>query len=93
MNKRRWSAAGAGLILAGLLLAGCIGKSETMTETAPKGAANGSVTPDAKALKVGMVLDVGGPDDKSFNAAARAGLDATAHLLRAARSQSFRWGH
>ena len=72
MNGRRRGAAGAGLFLAGLLLAGCVGKTESMgSPPAPLKPTAPSVT----ALKVGMVLDVGGPDDKSFNAAAVAGLN------------------
>ncbi len=71
-----------GAILMGIvglaLLAGCGGKADDAAKDGNGTAAakpTGAATPDAKALKVGMVLDVGGPDDKSFNAAARAGLE------------------
>ena len=76
MNGRRRGAAGAGLLLAGLLLAGC-GKTDAPPQTNGTAATapTGGATPSAKTLKVGMVLDVGGPDDKSFNAAAIAGLN------------------
>ena len=60
---------------ASLFLAGCIGKSEVVDKPAAMGTTANTPAPNAKALKVGMVLDVGGPDDKSFNAAARAGLE------------------
>ena len=75
MNRRRMGAGSAVLMAASLFLTGCIGKSETVDKPAAMGTTANNVAPKANALKVGMVLDVGGPDDKSFNAAARAGLE------------------
>ena len=64
---RRFAAAG----LAALLLAGC-GKQQTPASNA--GA-------PASTLKVGLVFDIGGRGDKSFNDAAYAGLERARHEL------------
>jgi basic membrane protein A len=53
--------------IAGALLAGCGGKPGPQKEPAPSAAKS--------ALKVGLVFDVGGRGDKSFNDAAYAGLE------------------
>lgn len=60
-------------VLALMGLAGCNGAGEKPTNT-DTGKAPTPPTP-AKTVKVGLVLDTGGVDDKSFNAAAKAGLD------------------
>jgi basic membrane protein A len=65
MDRRGLARELAGLALAGALLAGCA-KSQTPAST------GGGAAP---ALKVGLVFDVGGRGDKSFNDAAYAGLE------------------
>ncbi len=60
-----------------LMLAGCGPKAEETTSGGTGPAAKGGPakgTPGGKPTFVGLVLDKGGPDDKSFNAAANLGL-------------------
>jgi basic membrane protein A len=66
---------GAWLIVA---LAGCSSpKSEPVSTPASPTTPSATTgeKPDNKPIRAALVLDVGGPDDKSFNAAAVAGLD------------------
>lgn len=66
-----WSALGMGLLIA---LAGC-GSPKAEQGAAANGNQNGNT------IRAALVLDVGGPDDKSFNAAAVAGIDRAAKEL------------
>ena len=76
MDGRRAGAGCAVLVAISFLLAGCTGKTgDSGAEGGGTPPVTNGTTPKGKALKVGMVLDVGGPDDKSFNATAKAGLD------------------
>lgn len=68
--RMRWSLA-AGLLV--LLAVGCSSKKETMPDAPTPGKPAGTAT-EAKSIKVGLVLDVGGVDDESFNSAAWGGL-------------------
>ena len=72
----RRNLAGVGLALGSLALTGCVGTTTEVKDERTKVPANGGTTnTSTTALKVGLVLDTGGPDDKSFNAAAVSGLN------------------
>lgn len=66
-KTRKFLALGLVLILALTLLAGCGKKEVPKTEPAPE-------PPKPPAFKVGMVTDIGGVNDQSFNASAFRGL-------------------
>ena len=84
--KRNWTRhealrLGVASLLAIFGLAGCNGGNDQKTPeagTASQGKTADAVKPATagkKTIRVGLVLDTGGVDDKSFNAAAKAGLD------------------
>lgn len=103
--KRNWTRhealrLGAASLLAIFSLTGCNGGSGGKDEKTPGTGATSPgnsadivnpATSGKKSFRVGLVLDTGGVDDKSFNAAAKAGLDkakaelhlsdADAHLI------------
>jgi basic membrane protein A and related proteins len=60
------------LCVLSVVLAGCGGKTDAPPPT-PSGVSNAPTASTAK-VRAGMVLDTGGVDDRSFNAAAWAGL-------------------
>jgi basic membrane protein A len=68
---RNWSVKAASLVLALGILAGCGGAKPTEQAPASNGTEN---KPAATVFKAGMVTDVGGLNDKSFNEAAWEGL-------------------
>lgn len=70
MGHRFWLVGAAALVLLG----GCSASSNTPTTSAPD--AKGE-----KKLKIGVVFDKGGVNDKSFNESAKAGLDRAAKEL------------
>src|SRR5579871_3945125 len=67
-------AAGMWLALMFLALAGCGGKPENGQATAPTTPVSAPTTNQTAKVRAGMVLDTGGVDDRSFNAAAVNGL-------------------
>jgi basic membrane protein A len=68
---RTWSVKAASLVLALGILAGCGGAKSTEQTPASKGTEN---KPAASGFTVGMVTDVGGLNDKSFNQSSWEGL-------------------
>jgi basic membrane protein A and related proteins len=58
-----------------VLVSACKKQSETKPEDAAQAAAPGAQAPQAKTLKVGLVTDVGGRGDHSFNDSALRGLE------------------
>src|SRR4030088_3648608 len=60
------------LILAATVVAACGGGNSASTAT-PTASATASATATAKPIQVGLVTDVGGLNDKSFNPAANTG--------------------
>ena len=71
------------LLLPVLCLAGCGGGSdEAATTAAPATTAVGTETaPAGPAIRVGLVTDIGGLDDRSFNFLAKSGLDRAQEQL------------
>jgi basic membrane protein A len=80
MQRRLLRVTGA-LLVAGLLAAGC-SSSKTKTSTAPTTGGTTASSAPAKAVKVGLVFDIGGRGDKSFNDSAAAGLDKATSQLK-----------
>lgn len=77
------------VLVAGLLAAGC-SSSKTKTSTSPTTAgssASSATSAPAKAVKVGLVFDIGGRGDKSFNDSAAAGLDRATSQLTGVESK------
>ena len=72
MSPRSLIPAAALLVVACALLPGCASKTDSGSKPAATGATSGA---PASAIKVGLVFDVGGRGDKSFNDAAYAGLE------------------
>ena len=70
-----------GLILGIALLAAGCGKSKSTSTTTTTGTGGGATTVAAKAVKVGLVYDLTGRGDKSFNDSAAAGLDKAKSTL------------
>jgi basic membrane protein A len=66
----------AAIGLAGLLLvaAGC-GSDDNNSSTSSGGSTQASTTPAKKSIKVGLVTDIGGLNDRSFNSLANQGLE------------------
>lgn len=76
---KKWLSASAGIILAAsLALSGCGSKessgSNSSSSPAPT-SGSASSSPAAKEFKIGMVTDIGGVNDKSFNQSAWEGLN------------------
>jgi basic membrane protein A len=67
MNSKLWLAALAAALIG---IVGCGGDSSTTTTNGP----DSKGKPGEKKLVIGMVFDSGGPNDKSFNQSANAGL-------------------
>src|SRR5256712_918336 len=61
------------LVLAATIAAACGGGNTAGTTSSPTAAASASPAPTAKPIQVGLVTDVGGLNDKSFNQAANTG--------------------
>jgi basic membrane protein A len=61
------------LCLGALVAAGC-GSDSSSSSSGSGGSNSGSSTPAAKKIKVGLVTDIGGLNDRSFNQLANAGL-------------------
>jgi basic membrane protein A len=57
-----------------LVVAGCGSDGGSSSSSTPSGGASQS-TPEAKKIKVGLVTDIGGLNDRSFNQLANAGLE------------------
>lgn len=76
MRPRRWIRLVALVAALGLLAAGCGDDDDDTTTTEPGNEGGGG-------LKIGMVFDVGGKGDKSFNDSAFAGLTRAAEELDA----------
>jgi basic membrane protein A and related proteins len=74
----------AALCLAGVLVpvaAGCGSSDKSSSSSTPAAGAATTAAPKGKAIKVGLVTDIGGLNDRSFNALANKGLqDAKAQL-------------
>jgi basic membrane protein A len=62
-----------GLIAAMLVVAGC--GSDDESSSSGSGGSSSQSTPAAKKIKVGLVTDIGGLNDRSFNQLANAGLE------------------
>jgi len=81
MFEARWAWMGVAVVLLGLGVAGCGGKEKTKgsdqantgSSAAPAVDGGTGARPGGKRLLVGLILDKGGRDDKSFNSAAFAG--------------------
>jgi basic membrane protein A len=80
MQRRLFRVSGV-VLVAGLLAAGC-SSSKTKTSTGATTTAGGATSAPAKAVKVGVVFDIGGKGDKSFNDSAAAGLDRATSQLK-----------
>jgi basic membrane protein A len=59
--------------LAGLVASGCGGDDSSSSSSS--GGSNAQSTPEAKKIKVGLVTDIGGLNDRSFNQLANQGLE------------------
>jgi basic membrane protein A and related proteins len=57
-----------------LVVAGC-GSDDSSSSSTPSGGTASQSTPEAKKIKVGLVTDIGGLNDRSFNQLANAGLE------------------
>lgn len=81
MRVPRWISTLAALSAASLILAACGGTEEAPDEPADTGTeapdddADDAAADDGDAVQVGLVYDIGGRGDQSFNDAAAAGLD------------------
>jgi basic membrane protein A and related proteins len=73
MPRRSLRALGV-VLCVGLVAAGC-GSSKSKSTTATSAGGSGSTTVAGKKVKVGLVYDLTGRGDKSFNDSAAAGLD------------------
>jgi basic membrane protein A len=75
LMQRRWLRMSGALVAAGLLAAACSSsKTKAATGTTVAGSSTSS-TAAAKAVKVGLVYDLTGRGDKSFNDSAASGLE------------------
>jgi basic membrane protein A len=64
-----------GLVVTMLVVAAC-GSDDSSSSSTPSGGGSASTsTPAAKKIKVGLVTDIGGLNDRSFNQLANAGLE------------------
>ncbi len=64
-----------GLAFSALAVAGCGDDETETTSTAASGATGEAAAPAGKKIKVGLVTDIGGLNDRSFNALANKGLE------------------
>jgi basic membrane protein A len=60
------------VLMLGIVAVGC---GDDDDSTSGGGAANATATPEKKAIKVGLVTDIGGLNDRSFNQLANEGLE------------------
>jgi basic membrane protein A len=60
------------VLMLGIVAVGCGGDDDS---TSDGGAANSQSTPEKKSIKVGLVTDIGGLNDRSFNQLANEGLE------------------
>jgi basic membrane protein A len=63
------------LLLVAFALAGCGGDEEATPETTPRAGTTTATEPRVDGLRVGLVTDIGGLDDRSFNFLANRGLE------------------
>jgi basic membrane protein A len=61
------------VLVLGIVAVGCGGDDDD--STGDSGAANSQSTPEQKSIKVGLVTDIGGLNDRSFNQLANEGLE------------------
>jgi basic membrane protein A and related proteins len=64
-----------GLVVAMLVVAGCGSDDESSSSGGSNSGSSSESTPAAKKIKVGLVTDIGGLNDRSFNQLANAGLE------------------
>ncbi len=67
--------AALGLALSALVVAGCGSSSSSSTSSSAASSSTPAAAPAAKKIKVGLVTDIGGLNDRSFNALANKGLE------------------
>jgi basic membrane protein A len=71
---RRFAVLFAALVLClGAVVAGC-GSDDSSSDSGSSSSGDATATPEAKTLKVGLVTDIGGLNDRSFNQLANDGL-------------------
>lgn len=78
--RHKWRALGSVLVaLAAVIAVGCGGSTTATNEPAPSGGSGSSTTSggsqNASDVKIGLVTDVGGLNDRSFNSLANQGLE------------------